>query len=76
MNYIGHPMIVKIPKKLLKQLEKIAIKTHHSKNYYICKALVQYFKNNEDYFLAIARLKEKNPRILYEKIRKELNLED
>ena len=67
---------VRLPKELETQLERIATETHRSKSYYIRKALEQYLEDHEDYILAVARLEEKNPRISYEKIRKELGLDD
>ncbi|MCE3238965.1 MAG: hypothetical protein K0R24_1946 [Gammaproteobacteria bacterium] len=67
---------VRLPKELETQLEHVANETHRSKSYYIRKALKQFLEDREDYLLAVARLEEKNPRIPYEKIRKELGLED
>jgi RHH-type rel operon transcriptional repressor/antitoxin RelB len=67
---------VRLPKELENQLERVAAETHRSKSYYIRKALEQYLEDHEDYLLAVARLEEKNPRVPYEKIRKELGLDD
>ena len=67
---------VRLPKELETKLERVANETHRSKSYYIRKALEQFLEDREDYLLAVARLEEKNPRIPYEKIRKELGLED
>ncbi len=67
---------VRLPKELEAQLEKVAQDTHRSKSYYIRAALEQYFEDREDYLLAMARLEENNPRISYELIRKEFDLED
>lgn len=67
---------VRLPKELEEQLEKVAHETHRSKSYYIRKALEQYLEDREDYLLAVARLEENNPRISYQKLRKELGLED
>lgn len=67
---------VRLPKELEAQLDKVASETHRSKSYYIRKALEQFLDDREDYLLAVARLEESNPRIPYEKIRKELGLDD
>lgn len=67
---------VRLPKELEDRLERFAQETHRSKSFYIRKALEQFLEDREDYLLAIARLEEKNPRISYEKVRKELGLDD
>ncbi len=67
---------VRLPKELETQLERVAHETHRSKSYYIRKALEQFLEDREDYLLAVARLEEKNPHISYEKIRKDLGLDD
>ena len=67
---------VRLPKDLELRLDRIAQKTHRSKSYYIRKALEQFLEDREDHLLAVARLEEKNPRVPYEKLRKDLGLED
>ena len=67
---------VRLPKELEAQLERVASETHRSKSYYIRKALEHFLEDREDYLLAIARLEEKNLRIPYKKIRKDLGLAD
>ena len=67
---------VRLPKELEERLDRFAQETHRSKSFYIRKALEQFLEDREDYFLAVARLEEKNPRISYEKVRKELGLDD
>jgi RHH-type transcriptional regulator, rel operon repressor / antitoxin RelB len=67
---------VRLPKELEAQLERVAKETHRPKSFYIRKALEQFLEDREDYLLAIARLEEKNPRIPYEQVRKELGLDD
>lgn len=42
----------------------------------VAKALEQFLEDREDHLLAIARLEEKNPRVPYEKLRKDLGLDD
>ena len=67
---------VRLPQELEMKLEKVSEETHRSKSYYIRKALENFLEDREDYLLAIARLEENNPRMPYEKIRKELGLDD
>lgn len=67
---------VRLPKELNERLERFAQKTHRSKSYYIRKALEQFLEDQEDYFLALARLEEKNPRISLDEALKELGVED
>lgn len=67
---------VRLPKELKIQLEKVASETYRSKSYYIRKALEQFLEEREDYLLAFARLNENNSLISYDKIRKELGLDD
>ena len=67
---------VRLPDDLENGLEYLAKETGHSKSYYIKKALKKFLEDYSDYHLALSRLKEKNPTIPYEQIRKELGLED
>ena len=67
---------VRLPEELEAKLEQVAHETHRSKSYYIRKALEQFLEDREDYLLAVARLEEKNPRVSYEKMRKDLGLDD
>jgi RHH-type transcriptional regulator, rel operon repressor / antitoxin RelB len=67
---------VRLPDDLENKLEHLSQETGRSKSFYMKKALEQFMEDREDYLLAVARLEENNPRIPYEKIRKELGLED
>ena len=67
---------VRLPDELEHKLEHLAQETGRSKSYYMKKALAQFLEDREDYLLAVARLEEKNPRVPYDKIRKELGLDD
>lgn len=69
-------IVVRLPDELERKLEHLSKETGRSKSYYVKKALEQYIEDREDYLLAAARLEEKNPRIPYKKIRKELGLDD
>ena len=67
---------VRLSQELDERLERFAHETHRSKSYYIRKALEQFLEDREDYFLAVARLEEKNPRIPLDEALKQLDLED
>lgn len=67
---------VRLPKELENKLDQMANMTHRSKSYYIRKALENFFEDKEDYLIAAARLEEKNDRIPYKKMRKDLGLDD
>lgn len=67
---------VRLSKELDERLERFAHETHRSKSYYIRVALEKYLEDREDYMIAIARLEENNPRISYEEVRKELDLDN
>lgn len=67
---------VRLPRELQERLDNLAKQTHRSKSFYMKLALEQFLEDREDYLLAVARLEENNPRIAYEDIRKELDLDN
>lgn len=67
---------VRLPDELDNKLDNLSKETGRSKSYYMIKALAQFLEDREDYLLAVARLEEKNPRVSYKKMRKELGLDD
>lgn len=67
---------VRLPDDLEYKLDHLAKETGRSKSYYLKIALEKFMEDREDYLLAVARLEEKTPRIPYEKMRKELGLDD
>ena len=69
-------LAVRLPKELEMRLDSVVSETNRSKSYYIRKALEQFLEDREDYLLAVARLEEKNPRISYELMREELELDN
>jgi RHH-type transcriptional regulator, rel operon repressor / antitoxin RelB len=66
----------RVSPKIAGRLEVLSTKTGRTKSYYFKKALERFLEDEEDYLLAVARLEENNERIPYEKIRKELGLDD
>lgn len=73
---MNHILAVRLPNYLEDKLENLSKETNRSKSFYIKKALEQFLEDREDYLLAVARLEENNLRIAYEKVRKELGLDD
>ncbi len=67
---------VRLPEQLDLKLNNLAKETGRSKSYYMKKALTQFIEDREDYLLAVAAMEENSPSIPYEKIRKELGLDD
>ena len=66
---------LKLPKELENRLENLAVKTKRSKSFYIREALQQYLEDNEDGYLALERLNDKNAEYLsHEEARKYLGL--
>ncbi|MCL4498433.1 MAG: ribbon-helix-helix domain-containing protein [Deltaproteobacteria bacterium] len=66
---------LKLPKELENRLENLAVKTRRSKSFYIREALQQYLEENEEGYLALERLNDKNAEYLsHEEARKYLGL--
>jgi RHH-type rel operon transcriptional repressor/antitoxin RelB len=66
---------LKLPEELENRLKDLAIKTKRSKSFYIREALQQYLEDNEDGYLALERLNDKNAEYLsHEEARKYLGL--
>ncbi|MCL4321038.1 MAG: ribbon-helix-helix domain-containing protein [Deltaproteobacteria bacterium] len=66
---------LKLPEELENRLENLAVKTKRSKSFYIREALQQYLEDNEDGYLALERLNDKNAEYLsHEEARKYLGL--
>lgn len=66
---------LKLPEELESRLENLAVKTKRSKSFYIREALQQYLEENEEGYLALERLNDKNAEYLsHEEARKYLGL--
>jgi RHH-type rel operon transcriptional repressor/antitoxin RelB len=53
-------LTLKLPADLENRLNNLAEKTKRPKSFYMREALVEYLEENEDAFLALERLNEKN----------------
>jgi RHH-type rel operon transcriptional repressor/antitoxin RelB len=66
---------LKLPEELENRLENLAVKTRRSKSFYIREALQQYLEENEEGYLALERLNDKNAEYLsHEEARKYFGL--
>jgi predicted DNA-binding protein len=54
-NMPTKPISITIDEELAAKLERIASETHRKKSYYVNQALKEYFKEIEDYELALQR---------------------
>ena len=69
-------LALKLPKQLENRLERLARKTGNTKSYYARQAILQFLKEEEDYRLAVARLKKKRPGIPLDEVERRLGLVD
>lgn len=66
---------IKIPDELLEELDKIAKQTSKPKSFHTKRAIRAYLEDYYDLKIALARLKDKNDRLITdEKLRKVLSL--
>ncbi len=66
---------VRLPDKLAKELDSIAVATERSKSFLVQKALESYLKDQADLQIALDRLRDtSDPIISIEKMRKEIGL--
>lgn len=63
-------LAVRLPDEIEQRLIALAQKTGRSKSFYVRKAIEGFLQDEEDYFLALARLEEKNPRTPFEEVRR------
>jgi RHH-type transcriptional regulator, rel operon repressor / antitoxin RelB len=64
-----------LPPEILVRLDRLAQATHRSKAFYIKEALAEYLEDQEDAYLALERLNNKNAEYLsHEDARKYLEL--
>jgi RHH-type transcriptional regulator, rel operon repressor / antitoxin RelB len=66
---------VRLPLRLQARLNRLAKRTGRTKAYYAKKAIEEFLEDQEDYFIALARLEEKLPGIPLDEVVKKLGLE-
>ncbi len=67
--------VIQIPDELRARLAQLAEKTGRPADEHTRQALLDYLDEQEDYWIAVGRLKERNPRVPFEELEKELGLE-
>jgi RHH-type transcriptional regulator, rel operon repressor / antitoxin RelB len=58
------------------RLKTLARKTGRTKSYYAKKAIVEFLEDQEDYYIAVERLRERMPTMSLEEVIKRLGLEN
>jgi RHH-type rel operon transcriptional repressor/antitoxin RelB len=66
---------VRLTPKIEARLNRLAKRTGRTKAYYAKKAIEEFLEDQEDYFIALARLEDKLPGIPIEEVIKKLGLE-
>jgi RHH-type rel operon transcriptional repressor/antitoxin RelB len=66
---------VRLEQDLATELKNLAKETGRSQSYYLKLALAEFLEDRADYFLALAVLERKEPRVSLADVRKELGLE-
>lgn len=69
-------LAIRLSESTENRLNSLAKRTGRTKSYYAKVAIESFLEDEEDYFLAMKRLEEKNPRIPIEEIRKLIELEN
>lgn len=68
---IMHTVTAKLPDDLFEKLEKLGEIVDRNKSYLVRKALEAFLDEREDYFIALHRLEQKNPRVSLAELDKE-----
>jgi len=68
-------LTVRLPSKLEARLSRLAKRTGRTKAYYAKKAIAEFLEEQEDYFVALARLEDKLPGVPLKEVVRKLGLE-
>ena len=71
-----HTITAKLPDELNIRLDHLAQVIDRKKSYLIRKAVELFLEEKEDYFIALHRLEQNNPRVSLEEIERECGLEN
>lgn len=66
-----HTVTTKLPDELFERLEKLGELLDRNKSYLVRKALEAFLDEREDYFFALHRLEQKDPRISLQELDRE-----
>lgn len=69
-------LTVRLTPELEKRLAKLSKRTGRAKSFYVKQALAEFLDEQEDYLIAMERLRENLPTIPLEEVMKRLGLED
>ena len=67
-------LTVRLSPKSNARLNKLAKRTHRPKSYYVKRAIDEFLEEQEDYFIALARLEEQLPSIPIAEVERKLGL--
>ncbi|HWZ31916.1 MAG TPA: DUF6290 family protein [Bryobacteraceae bacterium] len=67
---------LQLPKEVEDRLDAIAQSTGRTKDECAAEAILEFIEDEEDYRIAVERLKRNEPTISLEEIKRELGLED
>ena len=68
------PISKKLPREVESRLDSLSSARHRPKSYYIREAINQYLEENEDTFIALARLETPLPALTLDEVEKRLGL--
>ncbi|MCC8399027.1 MAG: ribbon-helix-helix domain-containing protein [Rickettsia endosymbiont of Culicoides impunctatus] len=71
-----HTITSKLPDELYNRLDQLGKTIDRKKSYLIRKAVESFLQEKEDYFIALHRLEQRNPRISLEKLEDNNDLEN
>ncbi len=71
-----HTITSKLPDELYNKLDQLGKTIDRKKSYLIRKAVESFLQEKEDYFIALHRLEQRNPRISLEKLEDNNDLEN
>ncbi|MCC8398477.1 MAG: ribbon-helix-helix domain-containing protein [Rickettsia endosymbiont of Labidopullus appendiculatus] len=71
-----HTITSKLPDDLYNRLNQLGKTIDRKKSYLIRKAVESFLQEKEDYFIALHRLEQRNPRISLEKLEDNNDLEN
>ena len=66
-----HAVTTKLPDDLYDRLENLGQMIDRKKSYLVRKAVESFLEEREDYFIALHRLEQKNPRITLAELEKD-----
>jgi RHH-type rel operon transcriptional repressor/antitoxin RelB len=69
-------LCVRVPEKINKRLDHLALQTGRTKAYYVREAIVEHLEELEDIYIALRRLETPEKTYSLEEVEQKLDLED